>query len=137
MNFSYSKPSEHSDMLKQGGCFINPFFPIYKAIFYGHLHIAIINRQVQQEDWWDVVQLCCLTGSDKLQHEAKLEPDLEERVDMQWKETWILGKILIQLNPPNYLLLYCQKTYNPQHYLASRITRSPGALCPIAYERTL
>ena len=115
MDFSYSKPCEYSDMLKQGGCSINPFFPIYKAIFYGYLHNKIMNRQVQQEDWWGVVQSCCLTGSDISQHEAKLEPDIEETVDIQWKtmDSWKLisykeehlekedmGKILIQLNPP-------------------------------------
>ena len=103
MDFSYSKICEYSDMLKQGGWFINPFFPIYKAIFYGYLHNKIMNRQVQQEDWWGVVQSCCLTGSDISQQKLSLSQTLS--MD-SWKD---LGKILIQLNPPNFFLLYCQK----------------------------
>ena len=91
MDFSYSKPCEYSDMLKQGGCSINPFFPIYKAIFYGYLHNKIMNRQVQQEDWWGVVQSCCLTGSDISQQKLSLSQTLRKQVT--YNEKHILGKI--------------------------------------------
>ena len=87
----YSKICEYSDMLKQGGWFINPFFPIYKAIFYGYLHNKIMNRQVQQEEWWGLVQPCCLTGSDISQQKLSLSQTLKQ-LTYNWK-AWILGKI--------------------------------------------
>merc|ERR1712208_214996 len=68
------------DMLKQGGCSINPFFPIYKAIFYGYLHNKIMNRQVQQEDGWGLVQSCCLTGSDISQQKLSLSQTLRKQL---------------------------------------------------------
>ena len=92
MDLSYSKICEYSDMLKQGGWFINPFFPIYKAIFYGYLHNKIMNRKVQQEDWWGVVQSCCLTGSDISQQKLSLSQTLRKQLTYNGK-AWILGKI--------------------------------------------
>ena len=111
MDFSYSKICEYSDMLKQGGWFINPFFPIYKAIFYGYLHNKIMNRQVQQEEWWGVVQSCCLTGSDISQQKLSLSQTL--RKQLTYNEKHILGKIWGRFSfnstHPISFLLYCQK----------------------------
>ena len=72
-------------MLKQGGWFINPFFPIYKAIFYGYLHNKNMNRQVQQEEWWGLVHPCCFDRMWYITTEAKFEHDIDETVDTQWK----------------------------------------------------
>ena len=93
MDFSYSnsKICEYSDMLKQGGWFINPFFPIYKAIFYGYLHNKNMNRQVQQEEWWGLVQPCCLTGSDISQQKLSLSMTLMKQLIHNEKHT--IGKI--------------------------------------------